>query len=33
MDVKFKKYLEVKPMARNEDLHYDINDYKEGLER
>ena len=33
MDVKFKKYLEVKPMARKEDLHYDINDYKEGLER
>lgn len=33
MDTKFKKYLEVKPMARKEDLHYDINDYKEGLER
>ena len=33
MDVNFKKYLEVKPMARKEDLHYDINDYKEGLER
>lgn len=33
MNIKFKKYLEVKPMARKEDLHYDINDYKEGLER
>ena len=33
MDVNFKKYLEVKPMAIKEDLHYDINDYKEGLER
>lgn len=33
MNIRFKKYLEVKPMARKEDLHYDINDYKEGLER
>ena len=33
MNIRFKKYLEVTPMAKKEELHYDINDYKEGLKR
>lgn len=32
MNIRFKKYLEKKPMAEKEELNYDINDYRHGLE-